>query len=152
MQDELNKHDIFLLDVFYLNYYGINVFFQVCQTQEDKVCVYELATKTRKIKGKKVDTLTNRLKPSKNPLFVPKYMNTYTKSEYWVPSYILEDRNSAIMLSIGLFDPIYNEAVRRGTNYPSFGFVYPHKVTDYINKYWERKEEDEGFGFSLYID
>ena len=63
MTDELNKYDIFLLDVFVLNYYGILVFFQVCKTKKDSVFLVELATK----RYKNGITLTKGFKASKKP-------------------------------------------------------------------------------------
>lgn len=144
MENELNKDDIFLLDVFHLNYYGINVFFQVCKTDYDNVCVYEMATKVISLNGIKYDMLTKGLKPSKNPFVVPKSMNTYSKSNYKVYPVRLDGYYGvSIPIEINFNSPLYNKAILMGEEQPIIGTAYAFPIREYVGKCWARKDESE---------
>lgn len=136
MTDELNKYDIFLLDVFVLNYYGILVFFQVCKTKQNSVFLVELATK----RYKNGITLTKGFKASKKPHIILNN-NTHTKSTYEVYP-VPNGYNVMLPIEIDINTPIYQEAWER-TEYPIIGTVYAKPVYDYANKYWIEETGEE---------
>lgn len=74
---EDNEDGIIYGDIFYLCYYGINVFLKVCRTSPKQVAVYELAKK--KLKGNKEGII---LKPTKAPVLVADN-NCPSKSNFW---------------------------------------------------------------------
>lgn len=134
LKDELNDCDIMLGDVYMLNYYGVKVFFEVSQTDYDKVCVYELKTKKMFIDGKYRIMIDEKGKSErKSTLVVPLNENTYRKSKFWV-----EYANSnTLKIPIDMNMPIYKEAVARGVNCPVYGTAFAVYVPDWYNKYWD---------------
>ena len=143
--NEINKYGIFLLDIYLLNYYGVKVFFQVCKTTKETVFLIELATK----ETKEGIMLTKRIKASKKPLII-RENNTHTKSKFEVKPIQLNSLNRNdywLPIDIKVGDPIWNEA-QKYNEFPAFGVAYAVKITDVINKYWEKPcvvkcEEDE---------
>ena len=124
-KNELNDFNIFLLDIFVLNYYGILVFFQVCKTTEKSVFLVELATK----KYKNGIMLTKRLTTSKNPYIILNN-NTHTKSDYEVyPSRV------GLPIEVEYNSRLYNEALEKN-GVALAGTFYAVHCWDYLNKYW----------------
>lgn len=75
----MNKHGIFIQDIYLLSYCGIKVIFEVCETFEHSVRIIELATK----KYRNGISLTKRIRPTRFPLVVTG-PNTFEKSRYEV--------------------------------------------------------------------
>ena len=130
VKDELNRFGIFLLDIFMLDYYGVQVFLQVTKTTEETVFLTELATKMTK-HGL---MLTKRLRPSKNPLIVLKD-NSPTKTTYEVKPINLRGKEYWLPIEIGYGDPIYQEAKKYHKS-PVYGYAYAVPIKDVIGKYW----------------
>ena len=123
---------------YYLDYYGVNVFFCVCKTDRFRVCIYELAKKQVKVNGEICDALCKGLKPNKNPLVV-KENNCPTKSKFWVQS----TKEGNLLIPIPLCSTLYNEAVKAGTPYPNYGYGIATCIDQLTEKgllryYWER--------------
>ena len=64
-----NEDGIEFGNIFYLSYYGINVFFYVCRTNQHSVAVFELAKKKVKIDAEPepVEIIDTRLIPARKP-------------------------------------------------------------------------------------
>ena len=128
--NELNDSNIFLLDIFVLNYYGILVFFQVCKTTEKSVFLVELATK----RYKNGIMLTKRLRTSKNP-YIILTNNTHTKSDYEVyPS------RMGLPIEITYGSKLHREA-EKINGFAITGTFYAVHCWDYLNKYWVSSEK-----------
>ena len=132
--NELNKYDIFLLDVFVLNYYGILVFFQICKTTKNTVFLVELGTK----KYRDGITLTKNLKTAKNPYIILNN-NTHTKSQFEIYPVKIE-KEPWLPIEIGVNSRLFKEALNR-TDFPLVGTVYAVPLRDYANKYWVNEIE-----------
>ena len=130
MKDELNRFGIFLMDIFMLDYYGVQVFLQVTKTTDETVFLTELATK----KTKYGTMLTKRLVPSKTPLIVLKD-NTPTKTTYEVKPINLKGKEYWLPIEIGYGDPIYREALKYHES-PVYGYAYAVPIKEVIGKYW----------------
>ena len=102
-----NIHDIMYGDVFHLKYFGINVFFAVCKTDEKKVAVYELSKKKIKQDGKTIEIICSR-EPTSSPLVVPKKENCDSKSNTWFET--TEDKELLVKVTYNcpLFQKIEN--------------------------------------------
>lgn len=139
MTDELNKHGIFIGDVFILNYCGIKVLFQVCKTTKNSVFLVELATK----RYKDGIMLTKSIKASKNPLIINKD-NTHTHSTYEVVPIKLE-KDYWLPIEIKPFSKIHIMALQRnGFEYAPTGYAYAVPVKEYYNRYWTDSTEPIG--------
>ena len=124
-------------DIYYLNYYGINVFFYVCGTDTHRVRVYELAKKRGKINGESAECLTLNFRPTKAPYFVYKH-NCWTKSEFWLET-TTENR---IIVPIDMFSPIHKKVLDLGIDFPITGYAYAVKIEkeqrkNILSYYWE---------------
>ncbi len=130
--NELNIYDIFINDVFVLNYHGLLVFFQVCKTTEKSVFLVELGIKKYKKDG---ITLTKKLKPSKKPLIITEN-NTIRKTTYEVKPFKL-DNILFIPIRIDWDVPIINLV-----EYPTFGIYFATPIKKYVGKYWKAKDNN----------
>ena len=105
-------------DIFYLNYYGINVFFYVCGLDHHRVRIFELAKTRKKINGLPSEYLTPGLKPTTSPKVVLSH-NSWTKSEFWVET--TKDGNLVIPVWDG---PLIYKAISLGIECPVPGPMY----------------------------
>ena len=103
-------------DLYYLNYYGINVFFYVCGLDKHRVRIYELSKKKRIIDGVSAEFLTPTLKPTRAPLIVLEN-NGWTISNYWART----NNKRQIEIPINVSDPLYKKALELGVEYPVTG-------------------------------
>lgn len=113
-------------------YYGkgyVNVLFQICDEDEHSVCIYELGLKKIKYEGKVVEVVNQNLLPARNPVIVPKEMNCWSKSNFWVRT------NPDKTLSV----PIPDLGNTIGTAYP----VKEEGSTDSIRTYYFEVETEE---------
>ena len=117
-------------NVFYLEYYGINVFLCVCRVGPHQVAVYEV--KKRKIK--KREYIDSKLDSARNPLII-KERNGWTISDFWVDT-ILKDGQKTIAIPISSSSPIYEKTIKKGIEFPDTGEFYA-VLLDSINYYWE---------------
>ena len=123
-------------DLYYLNYYGINVFFYVCGLDKHKVRIYELAKKKRIIDGVSAECLTPGLRPTHTPLVVLEN-NCWTKSNFWAST----NNKPQIEIPINAFDPLFKKALELGVEYPMTGFCYAiwmeeEQKNGVLNYYW----------------
>lgn len=140
MKNDLNVYGVFIGDVFQLHYYGINVFFLVCQTEVEKVYIAELKTKTIKIDGEKVDMLTKRMRYADKP-YIVKENNNMTYTRYAVTPVEINN-NVYLPIEIDFDSDLYKEAIKLN-DYVIWGTAYAYKVEDYYNVGFERKNEKE---------
>lgn len=124
-------------DIFYLNYYGINVFFYVCGLDTHRVRVFELAKKRKKINGESAEYLAPHLKPTSAPYFVLEH-NCWTKSEHWFET-TTEDR---MIVPIDMYSPIHKKVLDLGIDFPITGYAYAIKLdkeqrANVLTYYWE---------------
>lgn len=121
--------DIYINDVFMLNYYGIRVIFQVANVSEDEKEIYlvELATK----RYKDGYTLTKNLDTSKNP-FIIKKNNARTKTTYKVSP----NEDGTFYVLVPMYSKLFWEALKY-VEYPKTGYVLAVPFKDYLNTYWE---------------
>lgn len=143
MKHDWNKHDIEIGDVFYLHYYGINLFFRVGATDVDGVYIYELATKKDIINDMLVDILVRGLKPSRRPWIVPQRYNSWTHADYFTKSGVDSD-GKYIVVTISYGSPLH-KAVGMGDS--KFGTMKVYQI-DFGNEgpyawYWPREEFEE---------
>ena len=131
MEYGINEYGVFIGDVYVLNYYGVLVFFRVCETRKETVFLVELGTK----KYKNGIMLRKGLKASKTPLVVLKN-NTYSKTNFEVKPIKLFDEQYWLPIEVKYGDPLHKEACKYH-EFPSVGFVYAVPLEDYLNKYWE---------------
>lgn len=129
-----NEDGVEFGDVFYLNYYGINVFFYVCGLDHHRVRVYELAKKRAVIDGAHVEYLTHNLRPTTCPKVVL-LKNCWTQSEFWVKT--TPDKKLEFWIGAG---PLYFKAQSLG-HYPVPGYVYAQLCEEeqeagIVNFYW----------------
>ena len=120
-------------DIFYLNYYGINVFFYVCGTDHHRVRIFELAKKRGMINGIHAEYLAPGLKPTTAPKVVLSH-NSWTKSEFWV------NTNEEGQIYIPVNDgPLLHKALKLGVEYPLTGEyrAIPLKYNNILEYYWE---------------
>lgn len=120
-------------DIFYLNYYGINVFFYVCGTDHHRARIFELAKKRIKYEGKSVEVLTSKLAPTTSPKVVLEH-NSWTKSNFWV------DTNKEGQIYIPVNDgPLLHKALKLGVEYPLTGEyrAIPLNNNNILEYYWE---------------
>lgn len=128
-----NEYGIGFGDIFVMWYQGIYVFFYVCRSLAEQVCVFELANKRRIIKGKKVQILCPGLKPTRSPKIITKG-NCWYKSMFWVT---IKDSDH-IIIPIDNTMPIYHKV-----KYPYLGYCEATKIPDeekangVLNYYWE---------------
>ena len=133
-----NDYDIRFGDIFYLKYCGINVFFCVCKTSSAQCCIFELAKKTIKYEGKKVEVLCGEYKGSKKPLVVTED-NCYTKSRFWVYA----KNKDVIWIPITSDLPLYKKACEQAKDFiPRLGDIPAIKLEEekkngILNYYWE---------------
>ena len=123
-------------DIFYLNYYGVNVFFYVCGLDRHRVRVYELAKKRSVIDGVSAEYLTPDFKPTSAPKVVLTH-NSWTKSEYWVKT----TPDGRLEFYIG-FGPLMCKAMKVSEQYPVSGYVYAFSLkkeqeVGILKYYWE---------------
>jgi len=105
-------------DIYYLNYYGINVFFYVCGLDHSRVRIYELAKKRKIINGIHAEYLTPNLNPTTSPRIVLNN-NCWTKSDFWV------DTTKDGRLVIPVWDgPLVYNAIKLGNDIPMIGEFY----------------------------
>ena len=134
----LNEYGIIFGDIFYLRYCGINVFFCVCKTTTTQCCIFELAKKRIKYKGKIVEVLYGEYKGAKKPLVVTED-NCYSKSNFWVD---MKNENE-IWIPITTDLPLYKCACEKAKDYiPKLGEFEAVKLTEekangILNYYWE---------------
>jgi len=135
-----NIHGVMPGDCFYLKYYNENVFFYVHKIKEEKVAVFELAKDKIKINGVTVNVLCRGLKPTQNPVVVPKYKNC-TLSEFWLKT---SDENGNIFLNVPIRynSLIYNKVKKAGVDYPIIGtfsacYLKEETKKGLLNYYWE---------------
>lgn len=113
-----NEDGVHFGDVFYLCYYGINVFFYVCGLDRHRVRIYELAKKRGKLNGETIEYLTPTLRATTSPKIVLEH-NTWTKSEFWV------NTSSDGKLIIPVWDgPLVYGAIKLGHDTPIIGDMY----------------------------
>lgn len=132
-----NENGIIFGDCFYLNYYGINVFFYVCKTNKDSACVYELAKKRVKYEGRTVEILCNNLVATKSPLVVLEN-NCYTKSNFWVST----TKDKCLIIPVEYLSPLYKKALEQGVEFPATGefkalMLEEEKKKGFLRFYWE---------------
>ncbi len=134
MYNELNDYDIYITDVYMLNYEGVLVFFQVCGTKKKSVFVIELATK--KYKSNYL-MLSKNMCPSKKPFFVLTN-NVFTKSTYEVFPVDIGYGKYFLPFLVKYGDPLYKEA-EKYVSTPAPGWVYAKRISvdEYVNKYWQ---------------
>ena len=129
-----NEDGVEFGDIFYLNYYGINVFFYVCGLDHHRVRIYELAKKRGVIGGIHVEYLTYSLRPTTCPKVVL-LKNCWTQSEFWVRT--TPDKKLEIWIGAG---PLYFKAKALGQE-PVPGYVYAVHLEEeqengILNYYW----------------
>ena len=130
-----NTHGYIIGDIFWLNYYDINIFLYVCKVDINKVLVYELQTKKIKNeKNKYIEIIKPGLKIIKKSLLRDK---NETK-KFWV-----ETKEDGLQVPIRYMCPIYKEIIDRGISlYPKFGIMkavclIEEKKNGIGNYYWE---------------
>ena len=127
-------------DIFYLNYYGINVFFYVCGLDHNRVRIYELAKKRTIVDGIHAEYLTRDLKPTTSPRIVLNN-NCWTKSDFWV------DTTKDGRLIIPVWDgPLVYQAIKLGNGLPAIGEFYAchlkkEQEDGVSNYYWPAPEK-----------
>ena len=124
-------------DIFYLNYYGINVFFYVCGLDHHQVRIYELAKKRSTINGVHAEYLTPDLKPTRSPKVVLEH-NSWTKSEFWVKT----DSQGNLIIPLGSNSPLVKEAYKLGVYLPASEYAYAFSLKEQqkegiLKYYWE---------------
>ena len=134
-----NKDGANYTDLFVLNYHGINVFFGVGHVDEHSLCVYEIKSKKRKIKGVWADVLSKKRIPSTKPFFVPRWMNSWTRTTYAVDTFCL-DGMVGFVINVTYDSPIYNEAVRLGTIFPKTGYVVAERIPQDKEYFFKAKD------------
>lgn len=95
-----------------------NVLLQVCDENEHKVCIYEIGLKKVKYQGKIVETVNWNVRPSRNPVIVPKEMNCWSKSNFWVVSHPdgtlsvpIPDLGNAVVTAYPVIDKSCNDGI-----------------------------------------
>lgn len=133
-----NLSGIMFGQVFYLNYYGINVFLYVCGQDSNRVRVFELAkSKIKNQEGELVEVIKPGLKPAKNPLIVTG-RNGWTVSNFWLETGIDKETGIKVLyVPIRMYDPIYKKALELGVEYPDFGEIKAEYVKEPERYYWE---------------
>lgn len=123
-------------DIFYLDYYGINVFFYVCRTDHHQVAIFELAKKKVKLdyvsEEEKVEIVDRRLVPARKPYIVTEN-NCWTKSEFFVKT----TEEGHILIPIKYKSRIYNEALKLGEEFPITGEYRAVPLADFAKYYYE---------------
>ena len=143
MNVEYNRDDIYTGDIFWLEYHGINVFFEVGRVGADFACVYELRTKCIKKDGKVFDAICLGRKGTKYPLFVPADENTWTKTNYVVETTTLSDA-PFLVIYVDFGSKIYNLAKSYGILRPATGRLYAEKLDeDIYNFIFNRIQPEE---------
>ena len=123
-----NKNGVLYGEVYYLDYYGQNIFFAVSKSGTYQVCVYELAKKRIKKQGKEVEIICRGRKQSKKPLVFG--------TETWV-----ETEEKSLLIPINIHTPVY----RHVTSYVEFPATGTFKAicleeemrNGILNYYWE---------------
>lgn len=135
-----NVDGVMFGDIYYLNYYGINVFFYVCRIDHHRVAVFELAKKKAKLPktGECVEFIHPKLKPARSPLVVLEN-NCWTKSNFWVDT----NKEKQLIIPVAFLSPLYNCALDLGIELPMSGEYCAVPLT---------KEQDEGTLFTFYWD
>jgi hypothetical protein len=131
----MNKHGIFINDIYILSYYGIKVIFQVCETYPESVRLIELEQK----KYKDGWTLTKRLKPARYPMVV-KGKNRFTKSTYEVKSRPDKRLEIKIDMRTELFWYALNSSATIFDNVPRVGTLLAVPFPEFRNKYWKNSK------------
>lgn len=129
-EEKDNRHDIIFGDIFYLNYYDINVFFQVCKTSYNQVAIYELEKKRIDVDKEKVCPY----KRARKPLLIIKN-NCYRKSTYWVDTDYDDDLNKIIYLNISMDSPLYKLAQEK--------YLFPNL---FVSAICLEDEQEKGLG------
>ena len=128
----VNKHHVYIQDIYILSYYGIKVVFQVAKVTENSVFLVELATK----RYKDGLTLTKGLKTSKKPYFV-KGNNTRSGTTFEV--FTREDKT--LPIRIWYDSDIFWEAAKR-VSAPLVGTCLAIPFNDkYLSAYWIIEKE-----------
>ena len=125
-----NLDEVLFGDLFYLNYYGVNVFFYVCRTSLYQVAIYEIKKKRIKYENQIVEIIDSDLKPSHKPLVVTEN-NCWTKSRFWVNT----THEKKLLIPININTPVYKEAIKQGTEFPETG---------YFEAVWLEEEQKKG--------
>ena len=85
-KDPINQDGVKLMDIYWVRYKKINVFFMVAKTKSHSVALFELETNIKEYVGEEkmpYETFANGFKPRKRPYIIPNN-NCWTKTEYWV--------------------------------------------------------------------
>ena len=129
----LNVYDPTLnyCDIYMLDYYGIMVFFEICDVCEETVKLVELATKPYKDGV----ILYDDLRLSKKPYFVRK--NVFTKSDFEItPVENPEIRDEFLLpIEINFKSKIFIEVLKSG-KHPITGVFFLNKVEEWRNHYF----------------
>lgn len=130
-KETLNKDNVFISDMFILNFYGIIVIFEVSKTNYNEVYLTELEM----VRYKNGVKLSKSLKAAKNPLVVPSFYNTRTKTEFNVETVKLYKNEPWLSIYIDEKTPIYQKALDMG-EYPTAGTWYATPIKNCLNTFW----------------
>ena len=111
-KDAVNVDGINLMDIFYVVYNDINIFFMVSKTRSHAVALFELETINGKFIGEDnmpYETIDKDFKPRKRPYIIPEN-NCWTKTEFWVKS----DKNGCLHIPILANAPLVRLDIARG--------------------------------------
>lgn len=111
-KDAINQDDVNLMDIYWVKYRKINVFFMVSKLKSHSVALYELETKVNKLIGeddKYYETICEGFKPRKRPYIITNN-NCWSKTEFWVKS----DKDGCIYLEISPDSPLCKLDEARG--------------------------------------
>ncbi len=129
-----NVNGFIVGDIFWLNYYDLNIFLYVCKADINKVLVYELQTQKIK-KGKKyIEIIKPGLKMAKKSLL----RDISEDKKFWV-----DTEPKAILVPVRYMCPIYKTVIESGINsFPKMGLVKAiylkeEKENGISNYYWE---------------
>lgn len=153
-RNTLNNQGIYLCDVFHLNYYGVHVFFQVCRTSANSVCIYELKTKVKNMWGRKRIAIFEDAKPEReHTLVVPLENNIYMRSNFeCAPIKLPDQKDYCLPIKVDYDSPLYKRALEVGAKSPLVGVAYAEKVNEWYNKWWPyiepQKEEEQVMYFA----
>lgn len=120
--------DINYGDVYLLNYFGILVFFSVCDVGVETVKLVELDSHSYEDGF----MLYDDLRLSKHPYFVKK--NVRTKSDYEIT--VEEGAEGFLPIYVG-----YENKICEKVRIPITGIFYAEKITNYRNIYFINEEE-----------
>ena len=134
-----NKDDIITGDVFWLNYYGINIFLGVSKTMYDQVAVFEIKKYKYWEQGLDdyADVINDKFRYETNPLLVTG-KNNFMKTEFWVDTDFGKVTNCAVLkIWVGDDSKLFKKAQELNPGVDIVpGYKYAIEVKDVYSHYW----------------